>query len=510
MRELLGDEYEAFLDSYREPTRRGLRCNLLKVSNPRFYEPPRLHERAANTLYVCDQSLSEEGKGSPLPWKGVPPGAAGVVFGKGLTPIPWCVGGYEYPTDSRPSKSLLYNAGLFYIQEPSAMCPAAILRPQPGQRVLDLCAAPGGKSVQLAGYMQGRGLLVSNDASPSRSRALVKNLELSGVTNAVVLTEMPHRFVDRFEAFFDCILVDAPCSGEGMFRRDPDAVQAYTANKPEACATIQKEILHYAGRMLKPGGRIVYSTCTFNLLENEGTVAAFLEAHPDFELIPIDHKALGLSPGFAKTNGFSDRIWDGGDELCKTARIWPHKAPGEGHFIAHLMKKGDLENNNFNNTMHGKDKPPKEFLVFCEETLNIHEFTGETVPSITDGTFFLSNPDKSAIQRLYLQPEALNLNGLRVARSGWLLGECIKGRFTPSQALAMGITKDQARYSVDLPESEALRYLKGESLAPPHDYKLPSGKPWVLICYMGCPLGWARLVQGRLKNQLPTSWVVSL
>jgi len=440
MRELLGDEFEAFFDSYREPIRRGIRFNLLKLSNPRPL--------------------------GPLP---------SVVPDISLTPIPWCTQGYEYPPDARPSKNLLYNAGLFYIQEPSAMCPAAALRPQPGQRVLDLCAAPGGKSVQLAGYMQGRGLLVSNDASPSRSRALVKNLELSGVTNAVVLTEMPHRLASRFGAFFDCVLVDAPCSGEGMFRRDPDAVRAYTANKPEACAALQREILHHAAKMLKPGGRMVYSTCTFNSLENEGTVAAFLDAHPDFE-------------------------------LRETTRIWPHKAPGEGHFVALMAKRGEtMDPDNFDWDISGTHSPPEEFVSFCEEALILPLFSAS--PNIIDGAFFLSNADKFAIQRLYLQPEPVDLSGLRVARSGWLLGECTKGRFTPSQAFAMGITKSQARYSVDLPEPEAMRYLKGESLPLPEGFAPSSGKPWVLICYMGFPLGWARLVQGRLKNQLPTGWV---
>jgi len=371
------------------------------------------------------------------------------------------------------------------------MCPAAVLRPKPGDRVLDLCAAPGGKSVQLAGYMQGQGLLVSNDASPSRSRALVKNLEMAGVTNAIVLTEMPHRLAPRFQRFFDCILVDAPCSGEGMFRRDIDAAKAYTSNKPEACGALQKEILRHAGGMLRPGGRLVYSTCTFNRLENEGTVAAFLEAHSDFELLPIDHDKLGVSTGL-----------DG-----KTARIWPHRAPGEGHFIALFTKTAKTDSDTPVIASVAKQSSKRtntgllryarndrevcdEFHVYCDENLKIADFSVETIGG-----------------RLYHIPEALDLSGLRVARSGWLLGELSKGRFTPSQALAMGITKDQARYSVELSESDAFRYLKGESISPPEDFDLP-GKPWVLICYQGHPLGWARLVQGRLKNHLPTSWVV--
>jgi len=338
-------------------------------------------------------------------------------------------------------------------------------------------------------------------------------LEMAGVTNAVVLTEMPHRLAQRFEVFFDAILVDAPCSGEGMFRRDPDAAKAYTANKPEACAAIQREILHHAARMLRPGGRMVYSTCTFNSLENEGTIASFLENHPDFKLLPIIHKNLGIFPGL-----------DG-----KTARIWPHKAPGEGHFVALLSKAGShptINNQSADNqstnrqpaviarsgatkqSNHCDDvgllrrsrfaqRYPRndvsgytEFQLFCEETLNISDFSVEIVGS-----------------RLYHISEAIDLTGLRVARSGWLLGEISKGRFIPSQALAIGITKDQARFSIEFTEAEAIRYLRGESFAPPEEFN-PPGKPWVLICHQTYPLGWARLVQGRLKNQLPTNWVV--
>jgi len=436
------------------------------------------------------------------------------------------------------------------------MSPAAILRPKPGQRVLDICAAPGGKSVQLAGYMQGSGVLASNDISPSRCRALVKNLEMAGVTNAIVLTESPHRLADRFPAFFDCILVDAPCSGEGMFRRDPDAVKAYTANKPESCGALQQEILRHAARMLKPGGRLVYSTCTFNPLENENAVYEFLASHPGFELLPIDHDGLGLTPGQGKW--VNDQCKQDGlgknvnkeslaSALNRTARIWPHTAPGEGHFIA-LMAKAEggaisstsntgesnaasaakkanenevastkktnntkrANNKRFNQPgPHGQNQLPEEFLTFCYENLR---------PSVFASLNHLAYQHNNS---LFLKPENLDLSGLRVARSGWLLGECAKGRFIPSQALAMGITKEQARYAIDLPEPIALRYLKGESLDMQADSLAQSnqpslenltsapGKPWVLICHKGYPLGWARLVHGRLKNQLPTGWVVS-
>ena len=428
-------EFAAFCKSYENPTVRGLRLNKLK-SSPYY---------------------------------------------SGLPRVPWCAEGRIYPDTQRPAKSIFHHAGLFYIQEPSAMCPVEVLKPMPGHRVLDLCAAPGGKSAQIAGYLQGEGLLLSNDASPTRSRALVKNLERMGVTNAVVTTELPKKLADRFPAFFDRILVDAPCSGEGMFRRDPDAVKAYTANKPEACVAMQTEILRYAAAMLKPGGRLVYSTCTFNTMENEGVITDFLKANEDFSVVPIDHAGLGISQGL---NG-----------LPQTGRIFPHLANGEGHFVALLQKVGQPEAVPcLSKTTAHNNRPPNEFTEFCQEHIIDVEFTGDIV---------------SHGVNLYLQPEPLDLRGLRVARSGWHLGECTKGRFVPSHALAMGLRKENFRYIAELSEENARRYLRGESLDASGLFDdILKNKPWVVVCYENFPLGWAKLVQGRLKNNLPVGLVV--
>ena len=459
---LTTDEFSAFCKSYETPTMRGLRFNNLKT--------------------VADSNIVDF---LQLAYKELPI-------------VPWCPEGRIYPDTERPAKSIFFHAGLFYIQEPSAMCPVEVLfidaendsfpgtNPQPEYRVLDLCAAPGGKSAQIAGHLQGEGLLMSNDASPSRSRALVKNLERMGVTNAVVTTEQPKKLADRFPAFFDKILVDAPCSGEGMFRRDPDAIKAYTANKPEACAAIQTEIVRYAAKMLKPGGRLVYSTCTFNTQENEGIISAFLKSNLDFSIVPIQHEKLGISQGL------------GG--LPQTARIFPHLANGEGHFIALLEKldeQSEAEPNNTNEFCNPATIAaiPKEFAEFCRSHI-IENFPtkGQIVPHGAN---------------LYLQPEPLDLRGLRVARSGWFLGECAKGRFVPSQALAMGLRKSDVRYATELSEENAQRYLRGESIDADHILQNETSKPWVMVCHKGFPLGWARLVQGRLKNNLPVGWAVS-
>lgn len=425
---LLPIQLTEFFESYNAPAMRGIRLNQLKPSN----------------LYTGNQV------------------------------VPWCKEGRIYSSDIRPAKNILFHAGLFYIQEPSAMCPVEVLAPKPGEYILDMCAAPGGKSVQIAGHLQGQGLLLANDASPSRSRALVKNLERMGVTNAVVTTETPKELAARFPSFFDKILVDAPCSGEGMFRRDAEAIKAYTANKPSACMSMQADILRFAAQMLKPGGQIVYSTCTFNTMENEGSIIEFLKANPNFESIAIDHQRLGISTG---TN-----------ILPTAGRIFPHLAPGDGHFVALLQKQGSSP---VQAQARQHQQAPKEFIEFC----NMH-----LEAELPVGTFVQHGAN------LYSQPVLLDLRGIRVARSGWFLGEVTKGRFEPSQALAMGIPT--AKFNVNLSEENATRYLKGESLAASESMQNLQGKPWVLMLYQGYPLGWAKLVQGRLKNNLPVGWVV--
>jgi len=404
------------------------------------------------------------------PWRGVRGNKVKLLDGSEMAclldgafsyiPNPHCIDGYAFRSDPKLGQTLAYLAGLFYIQEPSAMSPAVLLDAQPGERVLDLCAAPGGKTTQIAGVMQGKGLLVSNDASPTRVQALVRNIERAGVRNAVVTTEQPHKLAARFPAFFNRVLVDAPCSGEGMFRRDAEVIKAYTANKPEACAVIQSDILRNAAIMVKPGGRLVYSTCTFNTIENEDVIQGILLDCPEFSLI-------------------------------ETKRIWPHRDIGEGHFVA-VLQKSDTGGE----AATRKASPAEAFHPSVTEFFNA----------------FLKCPPLPGIpvkhgNALYLQPESLDLKGLRTARSGWHIGDLAKDRFIPSQALAMALRREEAHFSVNLSEADAWRYIKGESLDSTE--AISSNKPWVLICHNNYPLGWARLVQGRLKNQLPTGWVRS-
>ena len=250
------------------------------------------------------------------------PRAVGVRFHKGpdrtdlpfvLDPVPWAAHGYYYDPAARPGLHPWHDAGVYYLQEPSAMAPAALLDPQPGERVLDLCAAPGGKSTQLARAMEGRGILVCNEISPKRAKILSGNVERLGIANALVLNETPERLAERLPGWFDRVLVDAPCSGEGMFRKEEAALTDWSEDTVAMCAARQKSILEAAAKLLRPGGRLVYSTCTFAPEENEGAVEAFLKNHPDFR--PEAVEAPRFSPGLTGTPGMY--------------RLWPHRLCGE-------------------------------------------------------------------------------------------------------------------------------------------------------------------------------------
>ncbi|MDG0790109.1 rRNA cytosine-C5-methyltransferase [Cohnella ginsengisoli] len=321
MRELLGEEAEAFLASYGEPKRTAIRLNGLK------------------------NQADDPSEGSDLVEKDKP--SAGRTFVQGRDPVPWAEGAYYTEETERPGKHPYYYAGLYYIQEPSAMLPAELLDPQPGQRVLDLCAAPGGKSTQLAAKLRGTGLLVTNDLATERTKALAENIERAGVGGAVVANESPAKLAAAFGAAFDRVLVDAPCSGEGMFRKDEDMVRQWDAKAPARYAAMQDEIMREAAKLVAPGGRLVYSTCTFSPVENEGTIARFLAAHPDFDVVTTEWPAeWGFAPGRPEWLTPEEAAALGPDRaarLAGTIRLWPHRVRGEGHFAALLERAGPLD-----------------------------------------------------------------------------------------------------------------------------------------------------------------------
>ncbi len=364
------------------------------------------------------------------------------------------------------------------------MAPAAILPVEPGDRVLDLCAAPGGKSTQLCARMEGQGVLVSNDISPSRAKALLKNLELAGAKRSVVLSEVPFKLAEKFAGYFDKILVDAPCFGEGMSHKEPTIMKNWEQYGTEYYAKLQREILPEAVKMLRPGGYLLYSTCTFSPLEDEQLVEWLLEQHTDLTLEPIE-KAEGVDDGHPEWS------LSGREDLKKCARFWPHRIMGQGHFVA-LMRKEGVTQGRVAETK-GRGKAPEDFLRWAKENLT----TSPDAILPEDGTYCVLG-DKLYYTTLPME----KLNGLRVLRNGILLGEMCKDRFEPSQAWAMTLTADVVRYTLDLPQGDerTIRYLKGETLAGDGE------TGWILVLTAGQPLGWAKGSGRMIKNKYLKAW----
>ena len=410
-----------------------------------------------------------------------------------LEPIPWCSSGFYLGEDAikdPPSRHPLYYAGAYYLQEPSAMLPAAALPVEPGDRVLDLCAAPGGKSTALAEKLQGRGVLVCNDISATRAKALIKNLELFGVTNAIVTAEMPERLAGVFRGYFDKILIDAPCSGEGMFRKSSAMVNDWTPEKPAEYAALQREILSHAIRMLRPGGMLLYSTCTYAPEEDEGSVQYLLEL-PEAVELGLELCDIPFSEGFLPGN--PDWISDGSPELSKAVHMFPHRPRGEGHFAALFRSTASAatERRTREPISLNLSKYP-EFLEFTKElrmTLDPGRLTGQ----------------QGYLSYLPEIPDLPRLAGLRVLRSGLFLGECKKNRFEPSQALAMTLGRDTYDNCLELEEGDAriIKYLRGETLEY-EDGEARNGR--LLVTYAGLPLGFGKANAGRIKNNYLPGW----
>lgn len=443
---MLGGDYEDFVKSYDRPRYHSLRINQIKDPQGR------LQEKAG--------FLGEA--------------------------VPWAQGGYYYKEDTFPGKHPFHEAGLYYIQEASAMAPAAVLGAAPGGRILDLCAAPGGKSTQIAGAMEGKGILICNEIHPQRAKVLSENIERMGVANALVLNHEPAYLAERFPEYFDGILVDAPCSGEGMFRKNEEAMEQWSQENVAMCAARQRSIMESAASMLKKGGRMVYSTCTFAPEENEGTVDGFLRDHPEFSLGQID-----LFPGMEP--GRPEAVPGGSLELAKTARLWPHKLKGEGHFMALLIKEedgaaaspfpGGMAKRTFG--MREKGVPMKD----CGEWL---EFKDRYLQKELTGTYLKFG------DQLFLAPgECPPLKGLKVLRAGLHLGTGKRNRFEPSHALALSLKPEEAALSFHLSAEQAERYLKGETFA------CEGEKGWYLVCVEGYSIGWGKLAGGVMKNHYP-------
>lgn len=407
-----------------------------------------------------------------------------------LTPIPWCKNGYYYSDDLHPGKHPYHEAGAYYIQEASAMLPGSLIDAQPDEAILDLCAAPGGKSTQIACAMNGRGILICNEIIPARARILSENIERLGVRNAIVTNEDSFKLASVFPCFFDKIMVDAPCSGEGMFRKNNDTCNEWSTDNVNICANRQLEILGNAAIMLKPGGRIVYSTCTFAPAENEATIARFLSRHPEFELTSPSVFCDGFDTGhnqwivpYTRFDEDENPESIGTFDTSATIRLWPHKINGEGHFAAVLTKSSNA--NNDSKIKYEKGITPKElkdYLIFEKTYLNTK----------LDGTFIKFG------DQLYLLPlNAPSLSKLKVLRPGLHLGTFLKNRFEPSHALALALNPADAKYCTNIDVDTASRYINGQT------FEADGEKGWHLISVDGYSLGWGKLTGEIMKNHYP-------
>ncbi len=409
------EEYSAFREALGEPPVRSLRFNALKAGD-----------------FLRDELIER--------WA--------------LSPVPRCPDAYFYPEDARPGKDPLHEAGAYYIQEASAAAPAEVLRVSPGEYVLDLCAAPGGKSTQLAAAMRGEGILVSNEIVPSRCSILAENMERCGVSNAIITRESPDVLAGHFPGFFDAILVDAPCSGEGMFRKNPEACEQWSPQNVELCAERQDDILDSAAAMLSPGGRLCYSTCTFSEAEDEDAVERFLERHGDFTLVTSD-------------------------------KIMPHREAGEGQFYALFTKEGT-------------PVPAQERLG---RSRKVQPAKSSSLPDMTDILQSFYIPEGILVLQkdtVVLLPEgAPDTRGLKIQRAGLPLFTVKKNRLEPHHALAMATPADKIKKSAPLDEAQAISYIKGES------FPCDAEPGWCIVTYRGVSMGTAKIAGGTLKNHYP-------
>lgn len=445
MKAFLGNEWDDFLYSYDNNRFQALRFNTLKVQS---------HEEIMRILKVLGISSDKK--------------------------VSWANEAYYFDENVRPGKHPYHEMGLYYIQEPSAMSAAALLAPKPGMRVLDLCAAPGGKSTQLATYLGDSGLLVSNEINTQRSRILSQNIERMGIKNAIVTNEDSFVLASHFPGFFNAIQVDAPCSGEGMFRKLPEAIEQWSMENVAICAARQKEILDNAAVMLKPGGTIVYNTCTFSKEENEDVIEYFLERHPDFTLEEME-------------------------------RFWPHKVDGEGHFVAKLVRRGCVDTDlkadrKTKKNKNSKNRKNETKPALTKENMKLlSEFLDETISE--DMAAWIKNSRLVMFgEQLYRLPDMeVDIKGLKVQRAGLHIGEFKKQRFEPSHSLALALKLSEAKNVVKLTwdDPQTTGFFNGQSVMLSDEQTAECKKGWALVCVDGYPAGWGKVNGAQVKNHYP-------
>lgn len=485
MKKMLGDDYKSFALSYEHPRPYGLRINSSKYMNK-----------------------------DEFPFT--------------LSQIPWAENGFFAKRDEHPGRHPLHEAGAYYIQEPSAMCVVSLLAPKPGNIILDLCAAPGGKSTQIADKLCGEGLLVSNEIITSRSKILSRNIERLGITNAIVLNETPDTLAGNFQNYFDGIVVDAPCSGEGMFCKEEAAINEWSLDNIALCAKRQKHILEEADKMLKPNGVLVYSTCTFSPDENEEILLWFMRRHPEYHVEPYSP----YFPGCTDKNNNTDNLCDGNPDFISekffplseyeknaikcAVRFWPHKIRGEGHFAVRLRKNTDnyIDNNLKNNINKITNFESKKRKNYGKINSNIKQNHFKTIPKnefkvlikmlsqILKNTDFITKHYENICifgDEVYILPEDTpKLNNLKIRRAGTHLASKKKNRFEPAHAFAMSLHPNEVINYLELDKETATKFLHGDTLQCE-----PILDGWVLTGICGCSLGFGKAKNGILKNHYP-------
>ena len=476
MKEYLEVSYEAFIASYETSEVKGIRLSSFFRGDGPF---------AMGSLPLSIESVNGQ-----------------IESGANWQKVVWCDNGYFLNADDfneiRPGKHPLHEAGAYYIQEPSAMAPVAYMDIRPGDCVLDLCASPGGKSTQIAALLRGEGILVSNEIMPDRAKILSENIERMGVRNALVISEDPRNISDRFYGFFDKILVDAPCSGEGMFRRSDVAINEWSLDNVANCAKRQEWILDEAAKMLRENGTLCYSTCTFSKEENELQIVNFLERHEEFSLGEMT-KFEGMRSGFAA-----------GEYESVGVRIFPHEANCEGHYLCKLVKKrrmsgqenGCHEDEAVNKVMPLGGFEPELSKKDAADLKEMYKFFDETFSEESDFKEYIKERKITRFKdRVYLLPkECPKLDGLKVLRPGLHLGTILKNRFEPGHALAKCLScYDVKRACILEPDGdEAKKYIAGETFN--FDGDLPG---WYVVFAGIYPLGWGKLTNSIMKNHYP-------
>lgn len=512
MEEMLGEEFPSFLREFDGKKQLGLRVNTSMITLEEFERIAPFH----------------------------------------LTRIPWIPDGYFYTEEDAPAKHPFYAAGLYYLQEPSAMTPASRLPVHPGERVLDLCAAPGGKATALGARLRGEGLLVANDINTARARALLRNLELFGLSNIFVTNEPPHVLAEQYPAYFDKIMVDAPCSGEGMFRKNPAVIEAWQEKGPEYFSRLQKEIILHGADMLRPGGMMFYSTCTFSPLENEAVITHLLRERPEMEVLPVEDYE-GFAPGLT---AFAGEQFHESCRLCR--RIFPHRMPGEGHFLALLHKReadcpaekpqsmGELSAKTKKgvrwwDVCRGIDKEQKKALADFFSHMR-RELQPERIDVRGDKVYYVPEETQVGQKEKKGRRKQTDKPELRVhfLRNGLYLGDLKKKRFEPSQPMALALSGEDFDAWIDFPgdDPRLQQYLRGESFpvgdlavesqpaevnrsdvdaaGQPEDWRpgkgnhvvrrKGEGNGWYLVLVDGYPLGFGKMAGNVLKNKYPAGW----